>query len=259
MIHLKSRRELERMKIAGALVAEAHRIVESMVQPGVRTIEIEQEVAQLFKSHNAIPLFLNYPGPVPFPAVTCISVNDEVVHGIPGERVLQEGDLISVDTGCKIKGWCGDSAWTYAVGEIDPLKQKLMQIGEATLNVAIENVCKQKTWFAVARKMEALVHSAGFSLVEDFVGHGIGREMHEEPQVPNFYDAENENQDFELRPGMVLAIEPMINAGAKEVGITEDQWTVCTVDGQPSVHFEHTVAITADGPLILTEREHAKV
>lgn len=242
------------MKAAGALVAEAHQIIESMMQPGVKTIEIENEVARLFELNNAIPLFKNYPGPVPFPAVTCISVNDEVVHGIPGERVLQEGDIVSADTGCKVNGWCGDSAWTYPVGEVNELKNRLLAVGEAVLYVAIENLMTKKTWFEVAQEMELVVHEAGFSLVEDFVGHGIGKEMHEEPQVPNFYDAENENQNFELRPGMVLAIEPMINAGTKEVGITEDHWTVLTVDRMPSVHFEHTIAITKDGPMIMTDR-----
>lgn len=254
MITLKSRREIERMRQAGLLVTEAHRLIASMIRPGVTTGEIDQAVENLFLEHDAIPLFKGVPGPVPFPAVCCMSVNDEVVHGIPGDRVLQEGDIIAVDTGCKLNGWCGDSAWSYAVGEVDAEKKKLLEVGEDALYLAIEEMKYARWWSEVAGKLEAFIHSHGYSSVEEFVGHGIGREMHEDPQVPHYVDDETYEKDFELKPGLVLAIEPMVNAGTKDVHVAEDHWTVHTADGRPSVHFEHTVAMTSDGPVILTPR-----
>ncbi len=253
-IFLKSRREIDRMRRAGLLVTEAHRIVESMIQPGITTAELDQAVEALFEKHHAKPLFKGFPGPVPFPAVCCISVNDEVVHGIPGDRVLQEGDIVSVDTGCKLNGWCGDSAWSYPVGQVDAQKQKLLEVGEAALLLAIEQVEHCQMWSEVAARLAEFIEKNGCSSVEDFVGHGIGQEMHEDPQVPHFVDKTTLENDFELRPGLVIAIEPMVNAGTKRVTITEDHWTVVTLDGKPSVHFEHTVAITPDGAEILTPR-----
>jgi methionyl aminopeptidase len=187
--------------------------------------------------------------------VCCISINEQVVHGIPGPRRLERGDIVKIDTGCRLNGWCGDSAWTYAVGEIDPVKRRLMDIGEANLNLAIREVGRCKRWSEVARFMEQHVRQAGFSVVEQFVGHGIGREMHEDPQVPNFVSAQLKRHDFRLEPGLVLAIEPMVNAGTKNVRVLKDHWTVETKDKKPSVHFEHTVALTAAGPEILTLRE----
>ncbi len=254
MITLKSRREIDRMRRAGLLVTEAHRLVESMIQPGITTGELDQAVEDLFLKHHAKPLFKGFPGPVPFPAVCCISVNEEVVHGIPGDRVLVEGDIVSVDTGCKLSGWCGDSAWSYPVGQVDEQKQKLLEVGEASLLLAIDAISECKRWSEVAARLADYISQNGFSSVEDFVGHGIGQEMHEDPQVPHYVDKETVEKDFNLRPGLVIAIEPMVNAGTKEVGITEDHWTVLTLDGKPSVHFEHTVAITANGPEILTPR-----
>jgi len=242
------------MRRAGLLVTEAHRLVESMIQPGVTTGELDQAVEDLFLKHHAKPLFKGFPGPVPFPAVCCMSVNEEVVHGIPGDRILCEGDIISVDTGCKLAGWCGDSAWSYPVGQVDDQKQKLLEVGEAALLLAIDALNDCKKWSEVAARLAGFIHENGCSSVEDFVGHGIGQEMHEDPQVPHFVDQATLDNDFELRPGLVIAIEPMVNAGTKEVGITEDHWTVITLDGKPSVHFEHTIAITANGPEILTPR-----
>lgn len=241
------------MRSAGTLVAEAHRLVRSMIRPGLRTEEIDRAVEDLFQARKAESLFKGYPGRVPFPAVTCISVNEEVVHGIPGSRVLEAGDIVSVDTGCRIDGWCGDSAWTYAVGDVDEEKQKLLTIGEANLNLAISQISHCRKWSEVATQMQQHVLNSGFSVVETFVGHGIGREMHEDPQVPGFVNSQVLKEDFELRPGVVLAIEPMVNAGSKHVFISRsDHWTVKTRDGRPSVHFEHTVAITEQGPVILT-------
>lgn len=241
------------MQQAGHLVAEAHQIIAEMIEPGISTRELDEAVERLFDENNATPLFKGYPGEIPFPAVTCISIDEQVVHGIPAERLLQEGDIVSVDTGCRLNGWCGDAAWTYAVGNIAPLKQRLLEVGESVLEVAIRELDRQKWWSDVAEIMVRLAENAGFSVVEDFVGHGIGCEMHEDPQVPNYVSDELRKHNFRLEPGLVLAIEPMINAGTKEVGLLEDHWTVQTVDGRPSVHFEHTVALTANGPLVLTE------
>ena len=243
------------MREAGRLVAQAHRLVRDMIKPGITTGEIDLAVEQLFDRSGAKPLFKGVPGKVPFPAVCCISLNEQVVHGIPGQRKLLPGDIVKVDTGCRLNGWCGDAAWSYAVGEIDPVKQKLMKIGEENLNIAIREVGRCQRWSDVARLMERHVNAAGFSVVEQFVGHGIGRDMHEDPQVPNFVSKQLAKHDFRLTPGMVLAIEPMINAGTKQVRVLNDHWTVETKDKKPSVHFEHTVAITESGPRILTRLE----
>lgn len=253
MITLKSRGEIDLMREAGRLVALAHQLVREMLEPGVKTREIDAAVEQHFARHHATPLFKGVAGPIPFPAVTCISINEQVVHGIPGERELCEGDIVSVDTGCRLNGWCADAAWTYPVGVVSPLIQRLLDAGESTLSVAVEEVGRQQVWSQVARLMVNQVRQSGFSFVEDFVGHGIGREMHEDPQVPNYTSPETREHDFRLQPGLVLAIEPMLNAGSGEVCIVEDYWTVETLDQQPSVHFEHTVALTDDGPLVVTE------
>lgn len=253
MIVLKSQREIDRMREAGQLVAEAHRIASGMIEPGVTTAEIDAAVEAYFASQGATPLFKNFPGDVPFPAVTCISINEQIVHGIPGEYQLQPGDIVSLDTGCRLNGWCGDAAWTYPVGEVDAETQRLLNAGIETLRVAIQSLGEKKRWSQVAREMMKVVKAAGFSLVEKFVGHGIGREMHEPPQVPNFTSESLKRDDFEIRPGLVLAVEPMINAGSPDVRILKDRWTAVTTDGRRSVHFEHTVAVTRDGARMLTE------
>lgn len=252
MITLKSVREIELMREAGHLVAQAHQIASSLVAPGVPTREIDAAIERLFAEHDAIPLFKNFPGRVPFPAVSCISVNEQIVHGIPGETLLQFGDIVSIDTGCRLNGWCGDAAWTYAVGEIDPASRQLMDAGKEILQTAIIGLRREKLWSAVAQSMMDVAKRRRVSLVEQFVGHGIGRKMHESPQVPNYYDRGLRFEDFEIQPGLVLAIEPMVNAGGKQVRILKDHWTAVTADGQRSVHFEHTVAVTADGPVLLT-------
>ena len=190
---------------------------------------------------------------MPFPAVTCISVNEEVVHGIPGPRKLKEGDVVSIDTGCKFNGWCGDSAVTVAVGKIDAEVQRLLDVTVGTLNLAIELIGVKRRWSEVAAEMERYVRDSGFYVVESFVGHGIGREMHEEPQVPNFVSSQlRRGGDFDLKPGLVIAVEPMVNMGTKRVKVMSDHWTQSTVDGKPSAHFEHTIAVTKDGPSLLT-------
>jgi methionyl aminopeptidase len=249
---LRSAREIRLMRKAGLVVWEAHQAVRELVRPGVTTAELDAAIDRVFVKHGAVPLFKGVPGVVPFPAVTCISVNEAVVHGIPGDRRLVAGDIVSVDTGCKLDGWCADSAWTHAVGEIDATKRQLLEVTEGALNIAIQLLPQKKKWSEVAAEMARHVREAGFSVVEDFVGHGIGRSLHEDPKVPNYASRETRETDFELRPGLVLAIEPMVNVGVKEVKVLADHWTQVTVDGQPSAHFEHTIALTKDGPRILT-------
>lgn len=214
------------MRKAGLLVWKAHQIAAELVRPGVTTGEIDAAVEQFFSEHKAIPLFKGVPGKVPFPAVTCISVNEEVVHGIPGKRVLREGDVVSIDTGCKFEGWCGDSAVTHPVGKIHPDVQRLLDVTRGVLELAIELMGKRSRWSEVASEMGTFVRDAGFAVVESFVGHGIGREMHEDPQVPNFVSAQlRRNGDFNLEPGLVIAVEPMVNMGSKHVKSMPDFWT----------------------------------
>ncbi|MCA9151714.1 MAG: type I methionyl aminopeptidase [Planctomycetales bacterium] len=253
MIKLRSPREIAAMRPAGQLVAQAHRAVREAIRPGITTLELDAIIERLFEQADAEPLFKGYPGVTPFPAVTCISVNEEVVHGIPGGRELVAGDIVGIDTGCRLAGWCGDSAWTYPVGEIDDEKQHLLKVTRECLELSINLLTRKSLWSEVASEMQAFVEGAGLSVVTQFVGHGIGREMHEAPQVPNFYSDElRDKKDFRLRTGLVLAIEPMVNSGTAEVELLSDHWTVVTKDRKPSAHFEHTVALTADGPLLLT-------
>ena len=241
------------MRNAGLLVWQAHQLAAPLVKPGATTGELDAVIENFFAEHGAIPLFKGVPGKVPFPAVTCISVNEEVVHGIPGPRKLVEGDVVSIDTGCKLGGWCGDAAITHPVGKVPPAVQKLLDVTRTVLLLAIEQMGKKSRWSEVAKEMETYVRDAGFSVVENFVGHGIGRQMHEDPQVPNFVSKQlRRSGDFYLKPGLVIAVEPMVNMGTKEVKGMPDHWTQVTQDGRPSAHFEHTVAVTADGPLVLT-------
>lgn len=253
MVTLRSPRELLSMRKSGLVVWEAHRLAAEMVRPGVTTGAIDRAIEDFFKCKGAVPLFKGVPGKVPFPAVACISVNEEVVHGIPGNRQLLPGDVVSIDTGCKLDGWCGDSAVTVPVGEVAPRVQRLLDVTRETLELAFRLMAVKRRWSEVAREMEAYVRDNGFSVVENFVGHGIGRTMHEEPQVPNFVSPQlRRSGDFELRPGLVIAVEPMVNMGTKKVKGLKDHWTQVTSDGKPSAHFEHTIAMTRSGPVALT-------
>jgi len=241
------------MRQAGLLVWEAHQIVREMAVPGVATLAIDREVESFFDGHKAEPLFKGYPGKKgPFPSVTCISVNEQVVHGIPAARELKVGDVVSVDTGCRIGGWCGDSAWTYPIGDVSKAAKKILEVGEASLELAISKFGACEKWSDVAAAISGYVHENGCSVVESLVGHGVGREMHEAPQVPNFVNEKTLREDFLLRPGLVLAIEPMVNAGGPKVECLDDGWTITTSDATWSVHFEHTVALTSGGPIRLT-------
>jgi methionyl aminopeptidase len=254
---LKSNREVGLMREAGKVVAEALRRCRSLIKPGVRTIEIDQAVEAIFQQRGVMPLFKGYPGRVPFPAVTCISVNEQVVHGIPGQRVIRDGDLIKIDTACKLNGWCADAAITVIVGHVRPEWRRLVEAGERVLAIAIEEIGRRKWWSEVAMRMQQFAESSGFSVVQQYVGHGIGRIMHENPQVPNFTNRDMRKHDFRLEEGLVLAVEPMLNMGRSDTITLRDHWTVVTRDGLPSVHLEHTLAITRDGVLVLTADEDA--
>jgi len=250
---LRSSREIAMMRKAGLLVWQAHRVAESLASPGVTTAEIDAAIEQFFREHKAVPLFKGVPGKVPFPAVTCISINEEVVHGIPGPRKLAEGDIVSIDTGCKLNGWCGDAAVTHPIGRVDPQVQRLLDVTRGSLDLAIEMMGKRTYWSDVAREMQTYVRDHGFTVVESFVGHGIGRQMHEDPQVPNFVsDQLRRGGDFRLQPGLVIAVEPMVNIGTKRVKVLPDHWTQVTADRRPSAHFEHTIAVTESGAYVLT-------
>ena len=249
---LRSPREIRKMRRAGLIVWEAHQRAARALEPGVTTAEINDIYRQTFIDHQAQPLFLNY-GQPPFPAETCISINEEVVHGIPGSRRLVEGDIVSLDTGCRLEGWCGDAAVTHAIGEISQPNRRLLEVTQQVLDLAIDLLDRETQWSAICRQMAAFVNNAGMHVIEGMVGHGIGRELHEPPSVPNFYNAEMmlEN-DFDLRPGVVLAIEPMVNLGTKEIDCLDDEWTIVTGDRSCSAHFEHTVALTREGAVRLT-------
>ncbi|MBM7865869.1 type I methionyl aminopeptidase [Heliobacterium gestii] len=251
MIVLKAARELDYMRDAGRIVAETLREMEKAVAPGVTTAELDQKAEDFICSKGAKPSFKGYQG---FPASICASINEQVVHGIPGLRQLQTGDIISIDVGAYVNDYHGDAAVTLPVGEIDESLQRLLDVTRRSLEIGIEEAKVGNRLFDISHSIQNYVEGNGFSVVRQFVGHGIGKKMHEEPQVPNFGPA---GRGPRLQSGMTLAIEPMVNAGTWEVETKEDQWTVVTKDHKPSAHFEHTIAITDDGPEVLT-RVHSK-
>jgi len=249
MVVIKSSQEIEKMRRAGQVVREVLELVRGMVKPGVTTLELEKAAEARLKERNAKPAFKGYHG---FPCVLCTSVNHEVVHGIPSpKRILIEGDIVSVDCGAIVDGYYGDAAITVPVGEkIDPKTARLLKVTELSLNTAIAAVRPGATLGDIGAAVQDVVEAEGFSIVRDFVGHGIGVHMHEDPQVPNFGQ---KGRGMKLRAGMVIAIEPMVNAGKADVQVLGDGWTAVTGDGSMSAHFEHTVAVTATGARILTE------
>ncbi len=249
MIQLKSPREIDRMAVAGEMVATTFQKIAPLIRPGVRTQEIDEAVRDSVHDLGGKPLFLGYHG---FPAHSCISVNEEVVHGIPGERVLADGDLVSIDIGIGAEGFCGDSARSFILGEGDSQTRRTLQVCRDALAAGIDAARPGNTLVGLIEPIEKVIRDSGLGLVEKFVGHGIGRTMHEEPQVPNFVTNDLRNADFELKAGLVLAIEPMVNAGTGDVRTQSDGWTVVTVDSLVSAHCEHTVAVTEDGPRVLT-------
>lgn len=248
MIILKSREEIEKMRKSSAIVAEILSEVKQMVRPGVKTIDLDRRAEELTRKKGARPAFKGYRG---YPFSLCTSINCEVVHGMPSERTLKEGDILSLDFGVSFNGYYGDSAVTVPVGKVSVKAERLMEVTEKSLYLAIENVRPGKRLGDVSAAVQNHVEAAGFSIVRDYVGHGIGKDLHEDPQIPNFG---TKGRGIELKPGMVFAIEPMVNEGTYEVRLLKNEWTVVTRDGKLSAHFEHTVAITENGPEILSRR-----
>ncbi len=251
MIKLKSPKEIEKIKRASLIVAQALDLAATMMEPGIPTSEVDHAVDAFIRSRGGRPAFKGYGDPrKPFPTATCISIDEEVVHGIPGSRKLETGMIVGVDVGVEIDGYFGDSARTYPIGEVSEEKKRLMAATRDALDLAIKTIVPNVTHLSdIGHAVQSRVEREGFSVVRDLVGHGIGQHLHEEPQIPNYGSP---GRGVVLKPGMVLAIEPMINAGTYAVKVLRDGWTVVTVDGKPSAHYEHTVAILETGVERLT-------
>jgi len=246
-IMIKSAAEIEAMRRSGEALRQVHEAVRPVVAAGATTMDLERAAAAKVKELGVVSAFKGYHG---YPAVLCTSINSEVIHGIPSDRrLLKEGDVVSIDCGVVVDGFYSDCAVTYPVGAQKPEVEKLLRVTKASLYAAIEKAVPGGRLFDISHAVQSMCEGEGLSVVREFVGHGIGRNMHEDPQLPNIG---NPGKGPRLKPGMVLAIEPMINLGGPEVKVLEDGWTAVTIDGSYSAHFEHTVAITKDGPLILT-------
>lgn len=246
MVILRTPAEIEQMRRAGSLVGQVLEKLREHVAPGVSTRELDAIAENMIRSRGGVPSFKGYRG---YPASICASVNNEIIHGIPGDRMLVDGDIVSIDCGAMLGGYHGDAAMTFPVGDVSAEAEKLMTVTREALNAGIAMARLKMRLGDIGNAIQRHVEANGFSVVRDFVGHGIGRHMHEDPQIPNFGPA---GMGMRLRTGMVLAIEPMVNAGVHEVVVMDDGWTACTRDGSLSAHFEHTVAITDDGPEVLT-------
>jgi methionyl aminopeptidase len=254
MIILKSPAEVAEMREAGRIVARVHEAMREMIRPGVTTAELDARAQEIIRAHDAEPAFLGYPhtGQNDYPASICTSIDQELVHGIPSaSRWLEVGNIISIDVGAVYHGWVGDSAWTYAVGEIDEEGQRLLETTEGSLWAAIAQARAGNRLGDISRAVESHVTARGFAVVREYTGHGVGRRMHEDPQILN-YVPPGMGRGPRLQTGMVLAIEPMVNAGTWRTRVQADGWTVVTADGKRSAHFEHTVAITDGEPQVLT-------
>jgi len=249
MIVYKSLREIETMREAGRVARLALDAARALVKPGVSTLDIDAEVERVIRSHGATPEFKGYHG---YPASACISVNDQVVHGIPSSRRLKEGDIVGIDVGARLKGYVGDNAATICVGKVSPDARRLVETTRECLEAAVEVCVPGKRLSDVGRAVQVLAEARGFSLVREYAGHGIGSRMHEDPSVPNYVDAATLKRDLVFREGLCIAIEPMLNAGSADVRTLDDDWTVVTQDGSLSAHWEDTIAITKDGPMVLT-------
>ena len=246
MITIKNVEEIAVMRRAGRIVAEVFELMREKIRPGITTGELDMLAERLIRKRGAVPLFKGYNG---FPGTLCMSVNEQVIHGIPGKLVLQEGDIVSVDVGARIDGFCGDAARTFAVGRIAPEVQRLLDVTEESLNAGIGQAVIGNRIGDIAHAVQTVAEAAGYGVVRDYTGHGIGRDLHEAPDVPNYGTP---GRGLRLVSGMALALEPMINMGTHQVRELKDGWTVVTLDGKPSAHFENTVAITPDGPVVLT-------
>lgn len=248
MIHLKSKDEIELLFEVNQIVAEAHREIEKLVKPGISTFELDKAAEDLIRRRGAKPNFKGYHG---YPATICASINEEVVHGIPRrDRLLKEGDIIGIDMGAVMNGYHGDSARSHEVGLCSRIARTLNRVTRESLYKAIDVMFVGNRLGDIGHAVQSHVEMQGFSVVRDFVGHGVGRQLHEEPQVPNYGRARS---GLRLKEGMVLAIEPMINEGGHEIEVLDDEWTAVTCDGKLSAHWEHSIAITTDGPRILSE------
>lgn len=247
MIIIKSAAEIALMREAGRVVALAHQELQAFVRPGITTQSINDHIDTFIRDHGGIPSFLGYQG---YPASVCVSINEEVVHGIPSRRVLRDGDVVSVDIGVYLNGFHGDSAWSYAVGEPTPLIEKLFMVAQEALYAGIEQAQEGKRLHGIGYVIQNIVEEAGFHVPRGIVGHGVGRDMHEDPDVPNYFVKGKWGP--RLRAGMTLAIEPMVQVGTWETALMADDWTVITADRSLAAHFEHTIAVTAEGPIILT-------
>ena len=252
-VQLKSRREIAKMRVAGGHVAEILYLLREAIKPGITTEELDGIAVRELARRGGTSCFKNYiihRGVPPFPATICTSVNDEVVHGIPGKRVLKDGDIVALDFGASFDGWVGDSGLTVPVGTISPQAQHLLHVTERAREVGIQQAIVGNRVQDIGAAVQRYVESEGCNVVRFYTGHGVGRKMHEEPSVPNYVDPQMENP--RLYPGMVMAIEPMVNAGKADTKVLKDKWTVVTADHSLSAYFEHTVAITENGPEILT-------
>jgi len=255
-IRLKTRDEIEKMRVAGRVVHRVHELCRDKCKPGVTTKEIDDAAQALIDEAGAVGLFKHYPTYRPgegFPGTLCISVNEVVVHGIADGRVIKDGDLVGIDCGVKVDGWCGDAATTIEVGKVSEESKNLCAATRHVLQLAIDNIRPGRKWSQIARLMQNYAETQGYGVVRDFVGHGIGSQMHEDPKVPNFVSRDLLRNDIVLREGMVLAVEPMCNAGTKDVKTLDDGWTVVTLDRKNSAHYEHTIAVTDTGSEILTD------
>jgi methionyl aminopeptidase len=249
VIELKSAREIGLMRTGGHILADVMDRLRQTVRPGLSTLEIDEDVEAFIRSRGATPAFKGYRG---FPATVCISINEEVVHGIPSaHRRIEEGDIVGLDLGCIVEGYYADCAFTLAVGDVPPKVHQLLDVTRESLDVAITECRPGRRLSDVSHAVQAHVEGHGLSVVRAFVGHGIGRALHEDPQIPNFGEP---GRGPQLRPGMVLAIEPMVTMGSWEVKVLDDGWTAVTRDGSLAAHFEHTIAITEAGPEVLTSR-----
>jgi methionyl aminopeptidase len=248
-INLKSARELEIMRRAGRINALALLAAISAAEIGATTADIDAAASEVLQNHGAKPAFLGYPGAYPYPAVTTISINEELVHGIPGERKLQEGDIVSIDCGSIIEGFVADSALTIGIGEIPEGAQKIIDTTFNALFAGIEQMCIGNRTGDISSAIQTYVEGKGFNVVREYTGHGVGKQMHEDPQVPNYGTP---GKGVSLKEGMTIALEPMVLAGVKETSVQKDQWTVSSKDGELTAHFEHTIAVTRNGPEILT-------
>lgn len=257
-ITLRSRREIELMRRASTVVVDVLSKLQKIAEPGVTTAQLDSAALQMTADAGAQALFKGVRSPyarIPFPGVICASVNEQVVHGVPSEDTkLKDGDILSIDFGVKLDGYCGDAAVTIAIGEVSESKRRLIDVTRQVLDIAVATVGPAVKWSQVAAEMQHYAESAGFSVVKDFVGHGIGRKMHEEPRLPNFVNDDLLANDIVLAEGMVLAVEPMINAGNSAVRTLKNGWTVVTRDNKCSAHFEHTIVIVENGCEVLTRK-----